>query len=465
MELKVFLSHRYESPEVNLYFHEVFAEVAAVQFDVDIGRLPTNVTRLERMIRDADAFVGIYPYPGDPGIRASLPELRDASKYFRLEMDLAIRSRKPSLIFFDRRYSQLFRFPKAIHAQAFDIQEIVGQGRSPQRALFRRTFENFCEEVKATMAAGLSRPLEAAHSEVGLLVPDSGVGQSAYAREHTEAVEEVLNKYGFTRTKRFRWPPQLDTDCLTDIEALDWVIAEVGPAALNSGIVGYLHGRFVPTMRLQKAVDGNQEPKENQSYLALYGGVEVGYRKDIIAWNDPEFLKVELDKRLFALTAPVRRIGSRPESEAYFREASLRKEFVFLSYSGKDVELASQLSAELKKRFQKVFDYKDGESITPGEPWLKEIFDKLSNAALGIPLVSLNYLQSGNCDHEAQEMIARRDSGKMAVIPLKLYRNESFDPPSWFGNRQYMHIYDYPDVPTTVNKLIEFFDRATKKST
>ena len=37
VELKAFLSHRYKSPDVNLYFHQLFSEVAEVQFDVDVG--------------------------------------------------------------------------------------------------------------------------------------------------------------------------------------------------------------------------------------------------------------------------------------------------------------------------------------------------------------------------------------------------------------------------------------------
>jgi hypothetical protein len=58
LTLKAFLSHRYQSPTVNTYFHEVFSEAAELQFDVDVAAGSTNVTRLERMVRDTDAFVG-----------------------------------------------------------------------------------------------------------------------------------------------------------------------------------------------------------------------------------------------------------------------------------------------------------------------------------------------------------------------------------------------------------------------
>ena len=112
-----------------------------------------------------------------------------------------------------------------------------------------------------------------------------------------------------------------------------------------------------------------------------------------------------------------------------------------------------------------MFDYKDGESITLGEPWLQEIFDKLSVATLGVPLVSSHYFASGNCEHEAQNMVAKRDMGGMSMIPLKLYADDDFVRPTWMSNRQYMHYYDYPDVETVVDKLIEFFDRSLAKKT
>ena len=38
----------------NQYFFEVFDDVAEVQFEVDVGRFATCVTRLERMVRNAE---------------------------------------------------------------------------------------------------------------------------------------------------------------------------------------------------------------------------------------------------------------------------------------------------------------------------------------------------------------------------------------------------------------------------
>lgn len=74
--LKVFLSHSYKSPEVNLYFFKIFHALADLHFEVDVGQKPICMTRLELMIQSADAFVGIYPSP----IQRNVPPGKNASK-------------------------------------------------------------------------------------------------------------------------------------------------------------------------------------------------------------------------------------------------------------------------------------------------------------------------------------------------------------------------------------------------
>ena len=93
-EFTAFLSHRFKSPEVNLYFHGMFVEVADALFEIDDPTTATNVTRLERVIRDSDAFVGIYTTSGQPGDDLSHEQLVKDSRYFRLECELAARSRR-----------------------------------------------------------------------------------------------------------------------------------------------------------------------------------------------------------------------------------------------------------------------------------------------------------------------------------------------------------------------------------
>ena len=80
---RAFLSHRYQSPEINEYFYQWFAAAEAnPQFAVDKSK-KTSVTCLERLIRGADGFIGIYPFPDAQD--AKIDRLKNESRYFRLE--------------------------------------------------------------------------------------------------------------------------------------------------------------------------------------------------------------------------------------------------------------------------------------------------------------------------------------------------------------------------------------------
>ena len=313
------------------------------------------------------------------------------------------------------------------------------------------------------MAANAARRRPYAEMHVGIIVPTDDAAKGRYESQDIETIKETLVKHGVTSIKQFSWPPILHHEYLAQTESLDWLVVDIGQTTMSSGIVGYLHGRFIPALRLIKTGTSHKQVHNQKAYRPLFGGIEVGYPKDIVIWDDIKTLKDELAQRLIVLTSPVERINTHNEAESYFRRASLRKEAVFLSYSRHDQGIASEISRELKKRFQKVFDYKDGESITPGEPWLQEIFGKLSVATLGVPLVSSSYFASGNCEHEALEMVAKRDMRQMSMIPLKLYAGDDFKRPTWMSHRQYMHYYDYPDVETVADKLIEFFDQSLAK--
>lgn len=135
----------------------------------------------------------------------------------------------------------------------------------------------------------------------------------------------------------------------------------------------------------------------------------------------------------------------------------MRKEAVFLSYSGRDADFAVQLSTALKLRFQLVFDYRDGESIQPGKPWIEEIFSQLSTSAIGIPLLSEHYLASGNCRHEAHEMIAQRDAGSMQIIPMKISA-DALELPAFLQDTQYLRCWEHDGAEQLIEAVLRALD-------
>ena len=449
LSFKAFLSHRYKSPEDNLYFFNLFSEIAEVQFEVDEGLSTLNVTRLERMIRDSDAFIGIYPFPGSWKEAQDRANLLRASQYFRLELDLAIRSRKPAIIFYDKLYGNLLECPARITARDFDVHEIRSPGGSPRADVYRDAFRKFCEVVRTGMGYAVAQAGNPKLT-VGLALPamKSGGNYQRYAKE----VEAVVRDNWDGRIETIRWPPTLDRDSFIMMQELDWAIVDIGREMSESGLPAYLHGRFVPMMRLRYA-PSKRAPASRFEKMIVAGSI-AGYPEDILAWRDQKSLLTGIKQRIHAIKADVRRISTAAEATAYFQGAAKRKEPVFLSYSGQNKAKGALLSAELKRQFQRVFDYRDGESIRAGYEWLDEIFDQLSAASVGISLLSEGYLKSDNCMHEARELVANRDNKSMKFVPVYL-AGETFKTPSWMRSTQGLTWSNDLDEKALVQKIIK----------
>lgn len=451
LALTAFLSHKYKAPIVNEYFFRLFSRAAQVEFEVDAGSTATNVTRLERLIRDTDGFIGIYPFDELGGTSHSTAELASAAKYFRLELDLAARARKPGLIFSDLRFRGIVSAPTPIKQVGFDIQEIVGGGSQPSSARFVKALQGFCQHVEAARACELAEERQDAESNlVGVVLPPEA-GGLGYSRDQLDSVLTIIREARYEPVA-LPWPPLVTPEWISKVRSLDWIVIDVGPSSAATGVVGYLHGEFKPSMRLLQIPEPSAGAASPEPDLPLYAGFEVGYRKDIVRWRTSDDLRDGLIKRVASLDAERRRISTLNDALEYFRSAALRKDAVFISYAGADQEMAKDLIEGFRKRFQQVFDYRDGKSIRPGQPWIKEIFDQLAVSPIGVPLLSSAYVQSGNCLHELREMVARRDNQCMQIFPIKLSRTDTFEIPTELGDTQYARLSEYP----TVDKMIDW---------
>ena len=457
--LTAFLSHKYKAPAVNEYFFRLLSRSARVEFEVDVGSASTNVTRLERLIRNADGFLGIYPFDEFGASNPGAAELVNAAKYFRLELDLAARARKPGLIFVDFRFRGIVAAPTPIKQVSFDVQEIVGGGNQPSSPKFVKAFEAFRDHVAAARAYALAdeRPATESNS-VGVLLPPEAVGQG-YNRQEINSVLSVVRSARYEAVE-LPWPPQVTPEWINKIRQFDWVVIDVGPVSAATGVVGYLHGEFTPSMRLLRIRETDTSTAPPEDDLPLYSGFAVGYPKDIVRGRTSDDLLASLMKRIESLHAERRRISALDDAILYFRSAALRKEAVFVSYAGADQQVARDLIEAFRRRFSRVFDYRDGQSIRVGQPWLKEIFDQLAVSPIGIPLLSSSYVGSGNCMHELREMVARRDGNKMQIFPLKLSRGDSFEFPTFLGDIQYAH----PSNFSTPDKLIDWIAANIQRS-
>ena len=453
--LTAFLSHSYRSPAVNLHFFNVFSKVARVQFSVDIGELDTNVTRLERLVRAADAFIGVYPLPAGPDEVPTAEEMRKHSRYFRLELDLAIRAQIPTIVFKDSRYGHLLSCPSWIRQYPFDAQEVSRTGQSPRDRLYAKAFKSFCDAALAFQSYRINDAVgQRDRNKVGLLL-----SQAEYQTNERARIREAMENSG-REVVEVTWPPVLSKEFYAAISDVDWVVVDVGDDSASAGIVGFLHGFFIPAIRLVK-VRSAYDQKGEVSH-SLFGGQEVGFPKDIVTWTNADELGSAVLARVSAILSPQRLVDTLEAAVSYFESAALRKEVVFVSYSRKDIGKAKEIVAALKKVFKTVFDYKDGESIVPGKPWLEEIFKTLSRAAVAVPLLSKDYFESGNCLHEAQEIVALRDAGKLRFLPLKLY-DEEFEMPPWIRATQYARLTDMKSPSEVASMIVKSLSEHASK--
>ena len=122
---------------------------------------------------------------------------------------------------------------------------------------------------------------------------------SPYTQEIVDDLCESLGQSGIDQPGALRYPTRGRSFQIGDLDALHWCFADVGPGLFRTGLVGYLHGRFVPTLRAIHT--GGQSLQSLAEYRSLYIGIEKGYASDLIKWDTRDVLMRELAKRLAAI--------------------------------------------------------------------------------------------------------------------------------------------------------------------
>jgi len=133
---------------------------------------------------------------------------------------------------------------------------------------------------------------------------------------------------------------------------------------------------------------------------------------------------------------------------------------VFFSYASEDGDLASRFAAILGESFQDIFDYRDGRSLVPGEPWKDQIDRQVAMSDLAIALLTPDYTNSEYCMNELQLLWDKRKQGQLLFYPIKL-RPEPLPLPSYMNDVQYLRWWEYPDMESLVKHITGLFDKAS----
>lgn len=212
-----------------------------------------------------------------------------------------------------------------------------------------------------------------------------------------------------------------------------------------------MHGQFIPLLRLRHQLPTDLNPPARSVVEdVLFGGLEVGYGKDVITWRTLDDLCEGLVEHLDTIGREPEWIGDRDRAIAYFTSAAKRKERVFLSYAGEDAEQGAQFAAELGRYFQDVFDYRRAGVIQPGEPWLDQIIDQLAATAVGVILISRHYQDSSYCRDEARRLYDAYLAKRVLLHPVKL---DDARVTGLLGTIQYERLRDAHPAPIVQNLL------------
>ncbi|MGW6929609.1 toll/interleukin-1 receptor domain-containing protein [Lentzea sp. NPDC054927] len=391
-----FLSHTDLAAEVNLRVFDLLSEHLSLQFEVDEGLTATSTTRLERMIRAADAFVGVYPVIGDRLRRLTPEEAQRITRYFRLELDMAVRARKPYLVVMDRRLRGVLPVPDATFSHQYEAQELLSGKETLRLNELRRVVRAFERHART------ATPSEWRQGTVGLVMPPGKPREAAAGI--LKAAHQVWQP---------DWPLALDLETSVELRQCEWVVVDTTTPESGS-LIAYLRGQAIPFVRIRQGEAVHEADK------ALFGTFQHHYDENLVRWSEVDELSEQLRTVTDLIDRQPRLITDHEDARRYFQRASTRKEAVFLSYSAKDAEYAKQIGDALRKRFQQVFDYKVAGTIPFGSDWMVSLLESLSQSAIGVPLLSTSYIGSNYCLDEVRRMADARLRGKMRVFPIML---------------------------------------------
>ena len=445
--IRIFLSHKYMAPAVNRAFYGLLMrEDRTIQFEVDQPRadgrnLPTNVTRLERSIRDADGFVGIYPLPDDAPDSPDAEYLSSKSRYFRLEMDMADRAGIPAIIFYDHRLETTLGHSRHFLRVSFDPRTLPDSLPRKKLTQITQSVDDYYRWIDAAFVlVSNGRRMETEGKQVGIALPNHD-----YSDAVVEKIATLLKSNNWDPGNgRLPWPPCLQHHAWSNLENYAWILVDGGIHSTLSGIVPYLHHAMIPLMRMKRLRPEKSPiwPKGSIGHT-LFGDIQAGYPKDEIRWKNENELLQGIRERLELLSHPRELIHDEREATRYFRRAAIRPERVFVSYAGKDADYATTLVDTLKHHFEHVFSYRHPGELLPGEEWQERLIEELNEREIGVIIYSEAYEQSKYCDFERKKMVRQFIEGKMTLFPIVLTHDDP-RPSDGLEGIQYMKAYDLP---------------------
>ena len=343
-------------------------------------------------MRQSACFVAVIPRRDEP---ASL----GCSPYQFYEIGLAVRSRKPAIVFVEQ-----------------GISDRVGAGIAKRFSFNRKTLDDSKRLFKREIndIAGRAKPyrMDGLHSlgKIGVIVDkNENVGD-----ETRMSIESQATSLGFTIEDKLvdisEAPANRILEATDDCAA---VIATLPLSDSNSWILPLIHGRFIPCIRLAK----KNEPILQRELAGAEREWPVVGGSEISRWQEHAELQEIVVGHLQKIKNGVVEFGTLEEGEKYFRSAGREPMSVFVSNAAADNELAAAVAVELSKNNFEVFQYRVANSIRAGDLWPEALEKLIISSQFFVAILSEAYQKSDACRMEI-EFARKISGGGIKIIPF-----------------------------------------------
>jgi nucleoside phosphorylase len=397
--IPTYFSHSYRRAdrEVNLFFWRLFCEHGFF-FAVDPKSTTLSAPYLEYLIQRASCFVSVLVH------RSEQPRYR-CSPFLLFEYGLAVRARKPRLIFVEQGVPGRF-FPTGAHTVIpFNRQRLEDD---------RKIFTDAIQQL-AAVARPNRRSDVALRGKVGILLAHECYGPVK------RQIHEIVENYGFK-------PEDVDVEFEHSFEftlrmdEYDLLVLEVGPQSDPSWIYPFVHARFIPSVKLCHVPHTDSTVADRVPKLVKEQLFESAAATDepVILWQDSDALLKELDRQLARFDRTRTELHDLQAGEKYFRSLGRSGIRVFISNASEANEFARLLSARLDLENIPYFHYKSNNTIPLGSDWSGQILDEINRSTVFVALITRSYGDSAWSFRELQRALQMAEDSDIKLIPYFL---------------------------------------------
>lgn len=388
-------SYRAEERDASEFFWRKL-ERHGFGFTVDSQSGALSTCHLEMVMRRSACFVAVIP------LRPSEQTYR-CSPFMVHEYGLAVRARKPRLVFAEKGISRR-HFLDVDEVHVFDRDELASYGDD-----FEQSFHRLLLESQAYSAAA-----DQLRGEVGLALPNN----PAY-REIRPVIIALLERYGYVVAEA-PWHLRDPADIAFRLDRFEFVVVDVASRAAPAWFYPTLVGRFIPTLDLIHETDsGTPTPIPP---LVAGGALRAAASQDdlVLRWHDADDLVIQLDQQLSRFDLPRQQFRSLEEGVGYIRSIGRTAGTIFLSTARADAALAGELGRALKLLNFSFFHYVYNNTIPLGQQWQQRLESLITASRVFVPLVSEAYWHSEWCRQELTTAQRLSADGQLTIVPYFL---------------------------------------------